>query len=141
MRMHSGDNPALTRLATVLFGAMLASVLVTGCSNHSEKAAAAATGPITDSGASGLKPVAGAKVAAGDPKHGAAIYGQNCSSCHGANGAGGGIGPKLVGEKSRKDLHAAIAWIKNPQPPMPKLYPAPLSESDVADVAAYVESL
>jgi len=47
----------------------------------------------------------------------------------------------LKGEKSRKDYAAAVAWIKDPKPPMPKLYPAPLSESDVADVAAYVESL
>ncbi len=77
----------------------------------------------------------------GDATHGSAIFSQNCSSCHGAAGAGGGIGPVLKGEKSRKDYAAAVAWIKDPKPPMPKLYPAPLSESDVADVAAYVESL
>jgi mono/diheme cytochrome c family protein len=77
----------------------------------------------------------------GDAKHGASIFAQNCSSCHGAGGAGGGIGPVLKGEKARKNYDAAVAWIKNPQPPMPKLYPSPLSESDVADVASYVESL
>ncbi len=43
--------------------------------------------------------------------------------------------------RSRKNQAAAVAWIKNPQPPMPKLYPSPLSEKDVSDVAAYVESL
>jgi alcohol dehydrogenase (cytochrome c) len=63
----------------------------------------------------------------------------NCAACHGAN-AQGGIGPTLHGEKSRKDTPAAIAWIKNPLPPMPKLYPTVLSEKDVEDVAAYVES-
>jgi len=47
----------------------------------------------------------------------------------------------LHGEKARKNTAAAIAWIKNPQPPMPKLYPGTLSEKDVTDVAAYVESL
>jgi len=133
---------ALTRVATVLASGLLASVLVMGCSKSegSEKATAAATGPITDSGSTGLRAVEGQKVALGDPKHGSAIFGQNCSGCHGVNGAGGS-GPKLVGEKGRKDYNAAITWIKNPAPPMPKLYPAPLNESDVADVAAYVESL
>jgi alcohol dehydrogenase (cytochrome c) len=47
----------------------------------------------------------------------------------------------LKGEKQRKDYAAAIAWIKNPQPPMPKLFPSVLSQNDVQDVAAYVESL
>jgi len=74
-------------------------------------------------------------------RHGRALFGQNCSSCHGATGTEGGAGPSLAGERSRKNLAAAIAWIENPQPPMPKLYPAPLSQRDVEDVAAYVESL
>ncbi len=131
------------RSAKFLSGVLLASLLVAGCSKNesSEKAPKEPMGPITDAGSTGLRPVEGAKIALGDPTHGSAIFGQNCSSCHGAGGVGGGIGPKLVGEKGRKDYNAAIAWIKNPQPPMPKLYPAPLNESDVADVAAYVESL
>jgi mono/diheme cytochrome c family protein len=78
--------------------------------------------------------------AAGDPGHGHQIYAANCAACHGAN-AQGGIGPVLTGEKTRKDTAAAIAWIKNPKLPMPKLYPSVLSEKDVQDVAAYVESL
>ncbi len=120
----------------------VAGFLVAGCSKSSDQSASAtATGPVTDSSDSGLKPVAAASGSTGDVKHGSAIFAQNCSSCHGAAGAGGGIGPVLKGEKSRKNYDAAIAWIKNPQPPMPKLYPSPLSESDVADVASYVESL
>jgi mono/diheme cytochrome c family protein len=78
---------------------------------------------------------------AGDATKGAALYAARCASCHGAAGAGAGMGPPLKDEKSRKDTAAAIAWIKSPQPPMPKLYPSPLSEKDVADVTAYVESL
>ena len=127
-----------------------AALLVAGCSKGDatggpsgtgEAAPKAAAGPITDSADSGLKPVAGAKVALGDPKHGGAIFGQNCSSCHGQAGAGGGIGPVLKGESKRKNYDQAIVWIKNPKLPMPKLYPSPLSESDVQDVAAYVETL
>ncbi len=78
--------------------------------------------------------------AGGDASHGKTIFMQNCASCHGAT-ANGGVGPALKNEKSRKNLVQAIAWIKHPQPPMPKLYPSPLSDKDVRDVAAYVESL
>ncbi len=132
----------MKRLTSVAATFAVAALLAAGCSKSSDEGAnASATGPVTDSSDSGLKPVSSMKVAMGDPKHGAAIFGQNCSSCHGAAGAGGGIGPTLKGEKSRKNYDAAIAWIKNPKPPMPKLYPSPLSESDVADVASYVESL
>ncbi len=51
------------------------------------------------------------------------------------------MGPSLINEGSRKNLQQAVSWIKNPMPPMPKLFPATLSEQDVRDVAAYVESL
>jgi mono/diheme cytochrome c family protein len=61
--------------------------------------------------------------------------------CHGSTGVEGGVGPSLRGENKRKNYDATIAWIKNPQPPMPKLYPSPLSEKAVDDVAAYVQKL
>ena len=72
---------------------------------------------------------------------GKTIFATNCSACHGATGTEGGIGPSLKNEQSRKNYADTIAWIKNPQPPMPKLYPSPLSEKDVDDVAAYVQGL
>lgn len=65
----------------------------------------------------------------------------NCSACHGATGVEGGVGPSLKNERSRKNEAAAIAWIEDPQPPMPKLYPSRLTDVDVANLAAYVESL
>jgi len=79
-------------------------------------------------------------VAAADLAHGHQIFSANCAACHGAS-AQGGVGPSLRGEKARKNTAQAIAWIKNPKLPMPKLYPDPLSEKDVEDVAAYIESL
>jgi len=113
-----------------------------GCTKSASSGpGAAASGPVTDQDDSGLKATGAPALAMGDPKHGADVFKANCASCHGEAGAGGGIGPVLKGEKQRKNYPAAIAWIKNPQPPMPKLFPAPLSESDVEDVAAYVESL
>lgn len=80
-------------------------------------------------------------LAGGDATHGKQLFTQNCASCHGATGTEGGVGPSLRNEKSRKNFAKAVTWIENPQPPMPKLYPSPLSEKDVDDVAAYVETL
>ena len=85
-----------------------------------------------------------AKMTSGGPgnaANGKKIFSQNCASCHGASGTEGGTGPSLKGEKSKKNLSATVAWIKNPEPPMPKLYPSPLNAHQVNDVAAYVQSL
>jgi mono/diheme cytochrome c family protein len=79
--------------------------------------------------------------AAGNAANGKKLFAANCASCHGATGTEGGVGPSLKGEKSKKNTAAAVAWIKDPKPPMPKLFPSPLSAKDVNDVAAYVESL
>lgn len=72
--------------------------------------------------------------------HGKALYGQFCVACHGADG-GGGVGPSLQDESARKDLAAVIEQIKNPQPPMPKLFPTSLTEADVQAVANFVGML
>lgn len=80
----------------------------------------------------------GASVALG---RGKTLFAANCAACHGASGTEGGAGPSLAGEKHRKGLDQTIVWIENPAPPMPKRYPSPLSQRDVADVAAYIESL
>jgi ubiquinol-cytochrome c reductase cytochrome c subunit len=69
------------------------------------------------------------------------LYSGTCMKCHGADGASPVIGPGLVNEKAKKNLDAVIAQIKNPTPPMPKLYPSPFSDKDVNDIAAYVETL
>jgi len=75
-----------------------------------------------------------------DLANGQKLYAANCASCHGAAGAGG-VGPELHGENTRKDTAGTIFWIKHPILPMPTLYPKPLSEKDVADVATFVETL
>ena len=82
-----------------------------------------------------------ARAALGDGSRGAEVFRANCAVCHTANGAAGGVGPSLEREKQRKNYDQTVAWIESPDPPMPKLYPAPLSEKDVDDVAAYVQSL
>jgi mono/diheme cytochrome c family protein len=77
----------------------------------------------------------------GDVRLGKQLYATNCVACHGATGTEGGVGPSLANERVRKNDAQAIAWIKDPQPPMPKLYPGSLSDADVINLAAYVESL
>ncbi len=76
----------------------------------------------------------------GDAAEGRRLYMQDCSTCHGAGGQGS-IGPSLQNEASRKNLSQTVAWIKNPKPPMPKLYPGSLNDEEVLDIATYVESI
>jgi mono/diheme cytochrome c family protein len=77
----------------------------------------------------------------GDKKAGASVFAAHCESCHGPQGAGGGVGPSLRGESRRMNFEAVASWIEDPQPPMPKLYPDQLSDQQVRDVAAYVQTL
>jgi alcohol dehydrogenase (cytochrome c) len=151
-------------LFTLVAVTALGGLLVTGCSKPADTssstessaasasaapaaaasgdaAASATTAPDAATSTSAMSSSSQTVASAGDPAKGETIFAANCAPCHGEKGAGGGVGPALKGEKSRKDTAAAIAWVKNPQPPMPKLYPAPLSEKDVANVVAYVESL
>jgi ubiquinol-cytochrome c reductase cytochrome c subunit len=71
---------------------------------------------------------------------GAEVFAANCAACHGAQGQGG-VGSSLKSESARKDTAAVTAFVKNPSGAMPKLFPSVLNESDVAAVAAYVETL
>lgn len=93
------------------------------------------------SGAATTSSASNTVAATGDSAKGKTVFTANCASCHGATGTEGGVGPSLKNEKSRKNYQQTVAWIKNPQPPMPKLFPSPLSEQDVDNVAAYVQTL
>lgn len=77
----------------------------------------------------------------GDAIAGRRVFAQQCAACHGNTGREGGVGPSLTGERGRKNPAQTAAWVENPSPPMPKLYPGVLSAKDVADVSAYVASL
>jgi len=73
-----------------------------------------------------------------DPGRGKVLYGQACASCHGADG-------DMVAEHrlstvaSRRDQESIVAAIKTPTAPTPKLFPSPLSEANVRDIAAYLQ--
>jgi mono/diheme cytochrome c family protein len=115
-----------------LTAAMLLLVLAAaGCAKGSDS-----------SNQSAAQSVASPAVAAGDVGRGKQLFASaKCTSCHGANGVEGGVGPSLKGEKARKNYVQTIAQVRDPQPPMPKLYPEPLNDKDVQDIAAYVQTL
>jgi mono/diheme cytochrome c family protein len=115
----------MTRAAPIVLSA---TILIGGCAGH---------GTAPERSLKSARPV----LQSASIERGRAVFETQCTACHGSDGAGGQIGPSLRNERTRKDPAAAIAWIKNPEPPMPKLYPAELSDQDLIDVAAYVESL
>jgi mono/diheme cytochrome c family protein len=129
-------------LAFLAAGA-LAALIAAGCTKGSDQSSSSTTTTTTttQSSPAASSTTSAMSSATGDPAHGKAIFSANCAQCHGQTGTEGGIGPPLKNEKSRKNFAQTVAWIKNPQPPMPKLYPSPLSAKDVDDVAAYVQSL
>jgi disulfide bond formation protein DsbB len=89
----------------------------------------------------------------GDPTHGAALYGANCATCHGANlegGIGAVLNPidKLPGVTNTLDPAFLIQIItsgRQPQAGDPKSIPMPakggnpnLTDQDIKDLAAYI---
>lgn len=145
----------MKRLASAVALAMIVGLTAAGCSKSSDQSTSTSATAPADAGSSpaastetaaattatAAADAMGAAAGTGDAAHGKELFTQNCSSCHGATGTEGGVGPSLKGEKGKKNDAQTIAWIKNPTAPMPKLYPSPLSEKDVADVAAYVQTL
>jgi mono/diheme cytochrome c family protein len=122
------------RVLSFVLSLAIAGVLVAACSKVSSNSNQGANTMATSAGNSMM-------MAMGDAAHGKKLFTQDCASCHGPTGREGGVGPSLKNERSRKNNSQTMAWIKDPQPPMPKLYPATLSDKDVADVAAFVQSL
>ena len=75
---------------------------------------------------------------AADANAGAALVQANgCTGCHGAT-LHGGIGPSLVGIKSRLSAARIAAAIAQPVAPMPKF---PLDTMQIADIVAYLSEL
>ena len=72
----------------------------------------------------------------GDQYRGETLFQSNCATCHGANGKGGGIGPRLQGD--RITIAAVKSQIDAPRGTMP---PNIVTGGDEADVLAYVNTL
>jgi alcohol dehydrogenase (cytochrome c) len=75
-----------------------------------------------------------------DPARGRQVYAQACAGCHGPQG------DKIAGQdlrtlKPRMSAAQIAAFILNPAPPMPRVFPQPRTtedERDLRDVAAFV---
>jgi mono/diheme cytochrome c family protein len=129
----------------ILATGAVAALLITGCSKGNDQSSTTTTTTTSSSPAAMSTTTAASSmsgsIAQGNPARGKTVFTGNCAACHGATGTEGGVGPSLKNEKSRKNYEQTIAWIHNPSPPMPKLWPSPLNDKDVAAVAAYVQSL
>jgi mono/diheme cytochrome c family protein len=63
-----------------------------------------------------------------------------CYACHGTTGAGGGIaGPKLAPDPL--PYEAILAKLRTASGRMPVYSPAVLPDSEIADIAAYLQSI
>ena len=72
----------------------------------------------------------------GDATRGAAIFESTCSGCHGPEGSGGGVGPRLAG--SGVDSATVSSAVQQGRGVMPA---GLVSGQDEADVVAYVVSV
>ena len=79
---------------------------------------------------------AGAQIALGDSYRGAVAFDQKCGGCHGAGGKGGGIGPRLIGD--RIPLAAVKRQIDLGGGAMP---PALVKGATERDILAYVATI
>lgn len=75
--------------------------------------------------------------AGGDPQAGAAVFSENCSTCHGATGLGGNGGPDLTTMPLAQTEEGAIQQVTNGGGGMPP-FGGTLSEEEIKNVAAYV---
>jgi cytochrome c6 len=80
----------------------------------------------------------GAEAAAGgNAEAGAAVFSENCSTCHGATGHGGNGGPDLTTMPLAQTEEGAIQQVTNGGGGMPP-FGGVLSEEEIENVAAYV---
>jgi mono/diheme cytochrome c family protein len=73
----------------------------------------------------------------GSPELGAAVFSENCSTCHGATGHGGNGGPDLRTMPLAQSEEGAIQQVTNGGGGMPP-FSGVLSEEEIENVAAYV---
>lgn len=71
------------------------------------------------------------------------VFNQMCVACHALNGEGGAVGPALDTVGARFDRKFFVDWLHDPNKirpntQMPKL---PLSEEDIAELAAFLSEL
>lgn len=77
---------------------------------------------------------------AASAEHGKALFVQKgCWQCHGTQGQGAATGPRLAPDPI--PLEAIANFIRNSTGPMPPYRKAILSDADLADIYAYLQSV
>ena len=84
--------------------------------------------------------IAPAALAAGSAEKGkAAFVKHGCWQCHGYVGQGGVTGPRLA--QTQLSVEAMSAFVRNTRGGMPPYQKAILSDADIADIHAYLQSV
>jgi mono/diheme cytochrome c family protein len=79
---------------------------------------------------------------AGSAERGQALFNQMaCYSCHGTQGQGGdrGAGPRIAPDP--QPYPVVLLQLRNPRQDMPAYIPKWVSDQDVADIYAYLQSI
>jgi mono/diheme cytochrome c family protein len=85
-------------------------------------------------------PASAQGAAAGDASRGKEIFMKDaCYTCHGTTGAGGVAGPQLAHTGLNAD--AIKQQLRSPQIRMPSYSEKILSDAEIADIVAYIQSL
>jgi alcohol dehydrogenase (cytochrome c) len=77
-----------------------------------------------------------------DAVRGKTLFLGACAGCHGSDGKNIG-GFDLTSVKSRMNGEQLTAWLKNPAPPMPKVFADPIDaedEADIRDIVAFLRN-
>jgi mono/diheme cytochrome c family protein len=82
-------------------------------------------------------PAEGGKEAGGNLAAGKEVFAQNCATCHGATGHGGGGGPDLRTMPKAQSVEGTVEQVTNGGAAMPA-FKGILSPQEIKDVATYV---
>ena len=91
--------------------------------------------------AAGLVLGCGGALAASAEKGKAAFIQHGCWQCHGMQAQGGVTGPKLAPDPIPLPIEAFTAFVRTTDRAMPPYMEAILSNDDLADIHAYLESI
>ena len=112
----------LTRIVATIASTVAVSVALAGCGGDSDDA----------SGDTTTQPPPATSTVSGEQ-----VFEENCQSCHGAMGAGGGIGPNLQESSTAEDMAAVEAQVRSGGGAMPS-FEGTLTDAEIAAVATYV---